>query len=235
MSWHRGALVAFDTETTSPLPTSARLVTATVCIIRPGEAVEFREWLVDPGCDIPAEATEVHGVTTERARGDGMPEAQAVTEIEAELYRATTDGAPLVAFNAAFDLTVMDRAKRRAGHERALPDFLVVDPHVIDKSVDRYRKGKRTLTATCEHYGVRLDGAHDSREDALAAARVAWAICERHPEVAGMSLVELHAEQAQWRSEQAASLQEYLRRKEPDAEVRGEWPVIPVDLLEAAS
>lgn len=92
---------------------------------------------------------------------------------------------PLVVFNARYDLTVMDRECARLG----IPMFdigrRVVDPMLLDKILDRYRKsfpfGKvegavstRTLSGMCGVYGVRLDGAHDAACDALAAARIAY-------------------------------------------------------------
>ena len=45
----------------------------------------------------------------------------------------------------------------------------VIDPFVIDKHIDPYRKGKRTLTAVCEHHGVKQTDAHDATGDDLAA------------------------------------------------------------------
>jgi DNA polymerase-3 subunit epsilon len=53
-------------------------------------------------------------------------------------------------------------------------ELLVVDPLVIDKWLDRYRKGSRKLEAICAHYGAVLDEAHDADFDAHRgrAARV---------------------------------------------------------------
>jgi DNA polymerase III epsilon subunit-like protein len=49
---------------------------------------------------------------------------------------------------------------------------------VIDKHLDRFRKGRRTLAAICEAYGVDLpaDEAHTAGADALAACRAAWVL-----------------------------------------------------------
>ena len=60
------------------------------------------------------------------------------------------------------------------------PRAPVIDPLVIDKAVDRYRKGKRTLEAAAAFYGVPLDDAHDAGADAIAAGRVAQAIAREH-------------------------------------------------------
>ena len=228
MSWHKGPMLAFDVESTGSNPDSCRIVTATLITITPGEDTVVHEWLINPGVVIPQGAIDVHGISNERAVEDGQAPALAVADIAGRVALSMRRGIPLVAFNAAFDLTVLDRECMRNGlatlGERL--DFVgpVIDPHVIDKKVDTYRKGKRTLTAVCEHYGVVLDNAHDASADALGAARVAYVLAARFPEL-DMDLADLHAAQAGWRAEQAASLQTYFRKTRPDAVVNGEWPV----------
>lgn len=102
----------------------------------------------------------------------------------------------------------------------------VVDPYTIDRAVDRYRKGKRTLEAVCVEYGVVLDGAHEAGADALAAVRVAVAIAERHPQVARLLPADLHEQQIEWYAAWAADFQRFLRRKGTlDAIVDPAWPV----------
>lgn len=225
-AWHTGAMLAVDTETTGPNPQLDRVVTATTVRLHNG-LNGTTTWLIAPDAPISDGAAAVHGVTDEQARRDGRPPAEALAEIALELGYAITAGIPLVLFNAAYDLTLLSREFARHGITCPLDHALVIDGHVADKAVDKYRKGKRTLTAVCEHYGVRLDGAHDATQDALAAARVAWVLAERHPEQLQIDLADLHAAQIAWRREQATSLQTYFRRKDPDAYVAPEWPVIP--------
>jgi DNA polymerase-3 subunit epsilon len=141
----------------------------------------------------------------------------------------------VIAFNARFDLTVLDREARRHG---VLPlvdrvggadGMLVVDPHVLDKQLDRFRKGKRTLTAVCAHYRVPLADAeaHAANADALAAARVAWRLGQASAELGAIELRELHGQQVAWAAEQAASFQDYLRRNGSVERVEGAWPIVP--------
>ena len=102
----------------------------------------------------------------------------------------------------------------------------VIDPLVIDKAVDRYRRGKRTLTATAEHYGVALPNAHDAGADAVAAGRVAQAIARAFPELAAIAVADLHARQVDWCREQAESYQAWRRANgEPEFTTSGAWPV----------
>src|SRR5690606_9808735 len=212
---------AFDTETTGVDPETARIVTAAVLDIDPGTgSVVTQHWVIDPGVPIPDEAAQVHGYSTERVRAEGRKDvAAAIGEIADAVMSAVSAGLPLIVYNAPYDLTLLDRETRRHGLE-PLGDRLraacavVVDPLVLDKHLDRYRKGRRTLTAVSEHYGVPIgEDAHGAPADALVTARVAWVMCQRYPTLAAMSLAELHDLQVKARAEQDASFAEYLRRQ----------------------
>ncbi|MEU3990151.1 exonuclease domain-containing protein [Streptomyces platensis] len=231
MSWHLGRLVGFDLETTSPDPLTARIVTACVVRCGGGQPTESRAWLTDvDGEEIPDGAAAIHGVTTERARAEGVDLRAAVSEILDALADAAMDGLPIVAMNARYDLTLLDREAERYGMTPLVErrgQLRVIDPYVIDKQVDRYRPGKRTLTHLCQHYAVPLGDAHSADADAIAACRVAWRQGTWHEQLAGMSLDDLHQAQIGWAAEQAASLQAHFRETDPEATVEGAWPVIP--------
>jgi DNA polymerase III epsilon subunit-like protein len=234
MTWHTGRMAGFDIESTGPDPLTARIVTA--CIVQCGgdQPVDTANWLTNvDGEEIPDGAAAIHGITTERAHKEGAPLAEAVAEITAGLTQAILSGIPIVAMNARYDLTLLDREAARFGLD-PLPAGPVIDPFVIDKQVDRYRSGKRNLTALCQHYRVRLDAAHSADADAVAACRVAWRQGAMHPALTLMTLDELHTAQTGWAAEQAASLQEHFRKKDPQAVVEGAWPLIPRQ-LEGAS
>lgn len=229
-----GPMVGFDLETTGTDVETDRIVTACVVAVGAGPATA-RTWLADPGVEIPEEATAVHGVSTERARAEGRPAGEAVAEIVHTLATTSTSAtAPVVAMNAAFDLTLLDRKARRHGvmplTER-VPELRVVDPRVLDKEMDRYRRGGRRLEDLCGHYAVRLDGAHSADGDALAACRVAWRIGQVYPEIGGLTLDALHEAQVRWARQQALSLADYFARtpgkQQWAAGVRTEWPLIP--------
>lgn len=229
IAWHKAPFFVFDTESTGVDVNADRIVTATIARITPGQPVDARSWLINPGIPIPAGATAIHGVTDEQAQAHGQRPADGIREIATVLAQANTAGLPVVAFNAAFDFTILERECRRHGSPFAQP--FVVDPFVLDKELDKWRKGSRTLTATCQHYRVALNGAHDATEDALAAGRLAWRMAERWPKRLQIPLEDLHTAQAMWRFEWAEQFQDYLRRKDPDAIVNGDWPVqsLPAD------
>lgn len=230
-------LAAFDIETTGVDPQNDRIVTAAVSLLGDGRPSESHAWIVDPGVEIPAGATAVHGITNERAQAEGVETAEAVYEITALLADQLRQGVPVIAFNARFDLTTLDREARRHGIvpliDRVGPEgMLVIDPFVLDKQFDRFRRGKRTLGAVCEHYRVRLDAAHDANADAVAAARVAWRLAQAMQELREMELSLLHAQQIGWAAEQAASLEQYFREQGRHERIERDWPIVP-HLVEA--
>lgn len=224
-SWHIHPRAAFDLETTGRDPLTARIVTASVVLVNGrGDVLQHHEWLADPGVDIPAEATAVHGIATQTARAHGAPAAQVVNQVASVLNGFFRERIPVLAFNARYDFTVLAREGQR--HGICTPDpFPVLDPYVMDKHADRFRPGKRTLTAMCAHYGVPLDNAHTSAADVLATLGVGAVLAERFPKLRRPA-PELHEVQMTWALRQAESFQEYLRRSNPDALVEGQWPAI---------
>jgi DNA polymerase-3 subunit epsilon len=77
-------------------------------------------------------------------------------------------------------------------------------------------------------YEVVLDDAHNAGADAIAAGRVAQAMAKRYPDRLDIPASDLHSLQVGWCGEQAASFQEYMRRKDPTFTTSGAWPLRPV-------
>ncbi|WP_205325930.1 exonuclease domain-containing protein [Glycomyces sp. YM15] len=224
--WFEGPLLGFDTETTGVAVDRDRIVQAAlVSGAQPGVETP-RTWLIDPGVPIPPGAARVHGITDERVRAEGLPPVAALTEVASALRAAVDAGVPVVAFRAGFDCTLLSYELERHGIEQ--PDWArmtVVDPSVLDKRVDRYRKGKRTLGMTAAHYGVAHSEAHSAAGDAAATVALARAIGATYPEVGGITARELHAAQVLWHAEDAASLEAYFRRKGREEAVERRWPL----------
>lgn len=225
-TWAR-AVGVFDLETTGIDVAGDRIVTAHVGVLdHTGAVVRSRAWIADPGIEIPAGATAVHGITTARARAEGAPAAAVVGEVIGELVALFDAGIPVVAYNAPFDFSMLKHEAVRHGLTPIATPSPVIDPLVLDKAFDRYRKGKRTLEVVAAHYAVVLDGAHDASADAIAAGRVAQALAARFalPDCAH----ELHTQQIGWARSQAESLTEYfirVGRLDPADALDGSWPV----------
>ncbi|TAM69881.1 MAG: 3'-5' exonuclease [Microbacteriaceae bacterium] len=227
MSTWQNELGVFDLETTGVDVDTARIVTANVGLIDDaGAVIEGIDWIVNPGVSIPPQASAVHGVSTERAQAEGRDPAEAVEEIMVALCAILNRGIPVVAYNAPYDFTVLEREAARYGLDPLSEPAPIVDPLVIDKALDKYRKGKRTLEATAQFYGVELAAAHDAGADAVAAGRVAQAIARAHVVELDLDAAELHRRQVRWSQEQAADFQAYMRRvKDPSFTTSGSWPV----------
>ena len=212
--WWEGPLLAFDTETTGPEPTEARLVSAAVDLFGLGdtEPTESLRLIVNPGVPIPEGASAVHGITDDIAQRDGIDPKVAVSKVMHALYDAFSRRIPVVAYNAAYDFTVIAREAQRHLGATFKISGPVIDPFVLDKAVDRYRRGQRTLTVTAEHYGIDLTNAHDATADAYAAVMVCRAVGQQYARTLPTYLGDLWRYQRQQRREQAASLQAHYAR-----------------------
>jgi DNA polymerase-3 subunit epsilon len=223
-----GPLCSWDTETTGTRTGVDRIVTAAL-IRANGETVR---WISDAGgMEVPSEASSIHGYTTDMIRAHGRPAKEVVDEIASALAGELAAGAALVVMNAPFDLSLLDAECSRYGlptlGERAGVVGPVVDPLVIDRAADKYRKGRRTLEALAAHYGIRLEGAHQADADARAALDVALRLAEKFPDLQ-VPAGRLHGWQMQWYRDWAAGFEAYLRRSgKPDAVVDGSWPLCP--------
>lgn len=219
-------LLCLDLETTGVDPLEDRIVTYSVIGINgDGQTALKRSGLVNPGIPIPDGAAKVHGVTTEMAQAEGEDPTTALSHISNAINYAIQSSTIVCAFNARFDLTMIAAELERHGMKPVdLSSIYVIDPLIIDKEIDRYRKGSRTLTAVSKHYGIQLDDAHTAEADALAAGLTAQAILSRHPQLLADGIDELHNNQIKWAADQARSLQTHFRKKDPTAVVEPRWP-----------
>ncbi len=197
-SWADGPLLGFDTETTGVSPETDRVVTAAL-VRHDRSGIRTTTWLVDPGVEIPAGATGIHGITTAHARAHGQPAGQALAEVARRLADALRAGTPVVAFNASFDLTILEAELTRHG----LPTVAallgrapgpILDPLVLDRALARYRPGKRRLGDLCRVYGIEPSAElHTAEVDVIATLDVLRALASRYPQVAAMPADQLHA------------------------------------------
>lgn len=220
--WLTGEALAFDLETTGVDVFNDRIVTACAVNVGGGGAHFRGRWLLNPGVEIPAGATAVHGITTEKARADGADPMTVLPSIRQTLMDAGAMGLPLIIMNAHFDLTMLQAELARFGFS-PLTIGPVLDPLVIDRALDPYRKGKRTLTALAAHYGVKQDGAHSSDGDALTAARIVWKLT-REPRIEAFTLADMQAWQQRQHEAWAVEFEKYLRTKGKTEVINREWP-----------
>lgn len=173
-------IVVFDTETDGVDVFEARIVTAYIGIIdtRTLEIVEEWSWLLDTGREMTPGAEAVHGISTEMMQISGQDAPKGIFEITQRLDILNRRALPIIIMNAPYDLTLLAAEMHRywPGAREVKPD-LVIDPLVLDKAIEPFRKGSRKLVDLCGVYGVPVsDNAHDAREDCIMAGSVALKI-----------------------------------------------------------
>jgi DNA polymerase III subunit epsilon len=226
------SLAAYDIETTGTDTEIARIVQAAIVVSVPGEEYEIFSWLVNPQCEIPLEASAVHGISTEHAQTHGMEPVSALKELLAAFRDLKERGIDAVcAYNSAFDFTILDREMTRHGLGRlsmtsdiGLP---IIDPMICDRKLDPYRRGRRTLTAVSSAYGVVVNQAHG---DCVTTIKLTRALALKYPRLGRADLTRLQTLQAEAHAESAKHLQAYKRQEDPDFTCNGDWPMRRVEL-----
>lgn len=246
-TWFAGPWLGFDTETTGVDAYKARVVTAAavrrehVVLDAAGAAGaasgdcvadQVQTWMVDPGVEIPPAAAAVHGISTEQARAEGMDARVGLDQIAAEVGTAMADGVPIVAFNASFDLTLLECELERHGlpsvRERAGGEYgMVLDPLVLDRKLDRWRRGKRKLIDMLAVYGVDAnhEDLHAADVDVIATLDVLAAMVRKFPALRALAPSEVNDFQARAHAEWAESFERFLRLKGRDATISRSWPI----------
>ncbi len=208
--WTQNSLLSFDLETTGLNPLEDRIVQAAVVLIAADGTVSDESWdgIVNPGVQIPPGASNIHGITTERARLEGVAPVDALRHMARLIDEAVEAGVPMVIYNAPFDWPFVLAETQRHGVTLRRPD--IIDPLVLDRAMDRYRRGSRKLEAVAAHYGCNLLQAHDARSDAIAAAAIVRAQGARYADVGAVAPDALQPLQAKWHAEHAQSLSQHL-------------------------
>ena len=217
-------IVVFDVESTGVDVFEDRIVTAFIGVMLPDGTFEDKwSYLINPGIDIPEGASDIHGITTEKAQAEGIDAKDGIFSILQRLDILDRQNLLLVAYNASYDLSTLKAEAERYGFRPYEPKF-VVDPFVIDKQIDKYRRGKRTLTVTAAHYGIDIENAHNAEDDCIAAGKLAFALINVHlPAVYNRTT--LHQAQIGWAKEQAAGLEKHFRKTDDSVRIDGTWPI----------
>lgn len=235
--WERGWL-SIDLETTGTDPRTARIVElAALNIDAAGDLVTAGAGasittLVTPPPDLTAEewagAEEVHGITLARARAEGRPLPAVILELGELLHRANRVRKPVVIYNARFDWTLLHAEAARTPHElpAAVP---LLDPYVLDRHVEPYRKGKRKLALVAAAHGLEVDEAalHGAAADAHLSAGIMAALAHKSRRLRALTLAELVAHQAAYHEEWREGFNRFLATRTPPADWRvgPGWPM----------
>jgi DNA polymerase-3 subunit epsilon len=166
--------VSIDTETTGRDPAVDRVIELGCVVFRGAEVVGRKGWLINPGCPIPAEATEVHGI-----RDEDVAAQPSFADVLPEYLEFVAGCLPL-AYNAAFDRDFLQaeigRLEARAGSAEQLPpaargNVAWLDPLHWARELQKEERS-RALGDVCARLGIQLERAHRATDDAEAAGRV---------------------------------------------------------------
>ncbi|MQS38967.1 3'-5' exonuclease family protein [Streptomyces katsurahamanus] len=232
--WYDGPLAAFDAGTTGADVEADRIVSAAIVVQdAAGARPRVTRWLVDPGVPVPPGASAAHGLTEDCLQRKGRWPAPVMAEVAQALAEQCGAGRPLAVMDAPSGLTVLDRELRRH-RASSLARYLenaplrVLDPRVLDRHLDRYRKGRRTLADLCDQYGVGAADEQGAAAGALAALEVTRAVGRRFAaRLERLSPAELHTLQTEWHAAQARSLQAWFTLGGTPQTVHPAWPLRP--------
>lgn len=228
MTWHTGPLAALDLEATGLDPANARIIEVALLVVdQHGNVEPVVDTLVDPGVPVPQRVTEITGISTDDLVSGGVDPAGVLDQVGKALDGFTRQGVPIVIYNARYDWPLLAGELARHGLPAlpTIPPAVLVDPLVLDRHVDRYRRGKRTLDVTARHYGVHDGSLHRAAADSITAVAVTRAIVAKYPELGNLDGPALVALQVDAHRVWKEGFNEWLTRKgSTENLVTGEWP-----------
>ena len=117
--------LSFDLETTGTLAYVDRIVEIAAVRFKGGKVIDQFQALIDPGIEIPLEASKINGITDEMVRG--KPSIQEVLGPFADFCGAGV----LTAHNASFDFQFLRTAIEK--HKALAPRGPVLDTYALAK------------------------------------------------------------------------------------------------------
>jgi DNA polymerase III subunit epsilon len=228
-NWANGPLIGMDTETTDKYPQTARIVTSAVVMDNsPGNEITDWTWIANPECHIELEATAVHGFNDEYVQKHGRDTASVIREmlsIMSALWRKYQ--CPMVMVNSPFDLTIIrqEMIRLELGRIEDIELPPIIDTLTIDRKLDPFRRGKRSLTATSAAYGIPIVGAHTAIGDIQCSIKLARAMATRYPQFATCDMQHLQKLQSLAHKEWCENYEQYRRLEHPDFTIASHgWP-----------
>jgi DNA polymerase-3 subunit epsilon len=197
MSWYRDSFISFDTETTGLDFANDRAIQIGVSQFRDSEFVGCDEWLVNTGVPSAPEALATHGIPDEDCEKHGFLPIDSCLKLKA--YIQSTHF--LVIMNAPFDLNFILAEFARLEMNVEIP--YVIDPLVISRFYEKNRipslaKGRRTLKALSERYGIHDYPLHSAGHDSRRVGELAIQMGQRHGQLGRSPISELDKKQRKW-------------------------------------
>ena len=167
-------VLGFDLETTGFNHRVDRIVQYAL-VGSDGDGSHIRmQSLVDPGIDIPSDASKVHGISNSDVKGKGewKKHLEGVYEL--------IEGSVLVGHNVIdFDWRFLEMECLRIGVEAPTP-LAILDTLVISRSFQI--PGRHRLVDLCDRFGIAVESFHDAQSDAGATMLLLWRIMTTYPD-----------------------------------------------------
>jgi len=165
-----------DTETTGYSPQDRIVSICWSFYDSSGGELSTAHHIIRPdGFSIPKEAANIHGITTEIARGRGIPLAEALVALYADI--AARKPSLYVGHNVSFDQPILINEYLRIRHPQnfsSLPTFCTMKNTTRVCCIPRRGGGYKwpTLEELHRHlFACAHEAAHDARGDVLACAK----------------------------------------------------------------
>ena len=226
VDWIEGPFAALDFETTGTNPLLARPVEVAFAKVDAKGNIMRGTYhkLVNSYVEIPEDATKIHGITNARVEKYGAPVDQVVWTLSNLMNEAKQEGIPVVIYNAPYDWTILKEELNRWYVVASLSIPYVIDPLVMDRMIDKFRKGGHKLTNVAESYGITLTNAHSALEDAVAAAKLARAMLRKFwGDDKKLTLADISRQHKDWHNAWKTNYVDYWKKKGEERSVL-EWP-----------
>lgn len=153
-------LLTFDVESSGVDVNKDRILTCYMRAKDGDKVVSDTSRILDPGIEIPEEASQVNGITTKWIREHGSKDvAGEILDIVETLASYVAKGYVVSGFNHSFDLAILEAEhKRHWGFGLGLPeDTRYLDPCIFSRVFDKYKKGGHQLVTVARRNGVKLE------------------------------------------------------------------------------
>ncbi len=173
-------IIVFDTETTG-LPVwkepsggeqQPHIVQLAASLVDPIEkrVIDSVDFIVRPdGWEIPADMTEIHGISNERAMDEGIPEADGL-----DIFLDFWASRHRVAFNTTFDNRIIRIATKRFCTDAVVGDWKTGSYECAMIGSRKVMGGRNPkLSAAYKYFtGKEIEGAHNAVADVAATIEV---------------------------------------------------------------
>ncbi len=164
-----GEFCVFDIETTGLSVLTCKITEIGAVLVKGGEVIDRFDTFVDPECEIPANITELTGITDEMVKG-------APSQLEAvKKFLEFAGGRLLIAHNAGFDTSFI---------RKVCEDNKIVfsNPYLDTVALSRYLSPelkKHKLDSLAEYYGLGDFNHHRACDDAEMLALIFFKMTEK--------------------------------------------------------